>query len=1047
MCMSFLPKLNAGHCRLLLFSLFLMPGTVSLQSQTPQKAAIIKGKVVASTGGLPISGVTVQDISNLANTVLTDKDGFYQLKPGERTKALRFSFMGYRTVEMAIEGKSTINVSMEVSVSNLDEVVVVGYGVQKKINQTGSVETVRFGDAVNQPVTNTAQLMYGQFSGVQITQSSGLPGSDGSSIIIRGVGTFGSTVPLVVIDNIQYSSLDAFNNLAPGDIESISVLKDASASSIYGARGANGVIVVTTKTGKKGAMSVSYNGYTGYQKATVVPKYLNAVDYANLKNEHDINANGATAPLRYSAANIQAIIDGSLPDQYANTNWANAILRDAPIQNHYLSFSGGNDKTTYRASLGYLDQEAIVKGKFKSQRYNLSFNLNSQVKDWLNISNVTNTYWDVFVGPSGGPNAITSETGIINQFQRSTPTVPVYYSNGEYGIVDGSYKNVNFSFPITNPIRTGFLGDYRSDAINLADRFGIKVNFTKNLSFETSGSVNLSFGSTSNFVPTNSTYDWAGNLVAQNLNNTLTKTSIFQYRLSNENILRYARKFHRDHDLTVMLGHSLIYDKNDNYSGQLSGFPTNAIIVFNGGGVVNPNVSGTAFEVALQSFFTRINYVYKGKYLFEFNVRRDGSSRFGASHLYGNFPSASAGWRVSEENFMRKIKWISNFKLRGSWGVTGNDNIGNYIYQQTYNTNLAYNLGNGVDVGAVALTSLSNPDIKWEKINQYDIGVDAGFFNNRLSLTTDYFNRSSFDVLYNNFPVPSSIGVTNLAAQNAASMVNKGLELTLNYRGKLAAGINYNIGGSASWFADNNVTGLGDKGIKTISNNTIIQIGSPFTAYYGYKVIGVFQSQADINKAPVQFGTKTTAPGDFQYADISGPAGKPDGVVDANDRTVIGNPFPKWTYNLNLGLDYKGFDLHLVFQGVNRVDRLLNSNGQLAMDGDRNNALAYWINRWTPANPSTTLPRLGGLNNSVVSNFYIQDASYTRLKNVELGYNVSIKSIKKWGINTLRFYVGGQNLLLFTKMKDFDPERQNGSATDQLTPLYKVYTFGINVKF
>jgi TonB-linked SusC/RagA family outer membrane protein len=1045
--MSFLPKLNAGHCRLLLFSLFLMPGTVSLQSQTPQKAAIIKGKVVASTGGLPISGVTVQDISNLANTVLTDKDGFYQLKPGERTKALRFSFMGYRTVEMAIEGKSTINVSMEVSVSNLDEVVVVGYGVQKKINQTGSVETVRFGDAVNQPVTNTAQLMYGQFSGVQITQSSGLPGSDGSSIIIRGVGTFGSTVPLVVIDNIQYSSLDAFNNLAPGDIESISVLKDASASSIYGARGANGVIVVTTKTGKKGAMSVSYNGYTGYQKATVVPKYLNAVDYANLKNEHDINANGATAPLRYSAANIQAIIDGSLPDQYANTNWANAILRDAPIQNHYLSFSGGNDKTTYRASLGYLDQEAIVKGKFKSQRYNLSFNLNSQVKDWLNISNVTNTYWDVFVGPSGGPNAITSETGIINQFQRSTPTVPVYYSNGEYGIVDGSYKNVNFSFPITNPIRTGFLGDYRSDAINLADRFGIKVNFTKNLSFETSGSVNLSFGSTSNFVPTNSTYDWAGNLVAQNLNNTLTKTSIFQYRLSNENILRYARKFHRDHDLTVMLGHSLIYDKNDNYSGQLSGFPTNAIIVFNGGGVVNPNVSGTAFEVALQSFFTRINYVYKGKYLFEFNVRRDGSSRFGASHLYGNFPSASAGWRVSEENFMRKIKWISNFKLRGSWGVTGNDNIGNYIYQQTYNTNLAYNLGNGVDVGAVALTSLSNPDIKWEKINQYDIGVDAGFFNNRLSLTTDYFNRSSFDVLYNNFPVPSSIGVTNLAAQNAASMVNKGLELTLNYRGKLAAGINYNIGGSASWFADNNVTGLGDKGIKTISNNTIIQIGSPFTAYYGYKVIGVFQSQADINKAPVQFGTKTTAPGDFQYADISGPAGKPDGVVDANDRTVIGNPFPKWTYNLNLGLDYKGFDLHLVFQGVNRVDRLLNSNGQLAMDGDRNNALAYWINRWTPANPSTTLPRLGGLNNSVVSNFYIQDASYTRLKNVELGYNVSIKSIKKWGINTLRFYVGGQNLLLFTKMKDFDPERQNGSATDQLTPLYKVYTFGINVKF
>jgi|YelNatPaOPRAMG01_1025707.scaffolds.fasta_scaffold03397_3 TonB-linked SusC/RagA family outer membrane protein len=1008
---------------------------------------IVKGKVVSEKDGQPLAGVSVQNSKRTVGTT-TDDNGNFTIHVPKGTKSLLFSHVGYVVKEEAIRDQSDLEVHLSPTVSNLDEVVVVGYGTQKKINQTGSVETVHLGDAVNQPVTNSAQLMYGKFSGVQITQSSGLPGADASSIVIRGVGTFGNATPLVVIDNIQYSDLTAFNNLAPSDIESISVLKDASASAIYGARGANGVIVVTTKQGKKGAMSVVYNGYVGTQKATVVPQYLNAVDYATLRDEADINTNGPTAPLRYSAANIQAIKDGSNPDQYANTNWARAILRTAPIQNHYLSFSGGNDKTTYRASLSYLNQDAIVQGKFKSQRYTLSLNINSQVKKWLNISNVTNAYWDVFNGPAGGPNAITGETGIINQFQRSAPTVPVYYSNGQYGIVDGSYQNVNFSFPITNAIRTGNLGLYRDDNINIADRFGVKVNFTKDLSFETSGSVNLNFDNNTNFVPTYVSNDWAGNLVTQNLVNTLTKNSGFQYRLLNENILRYTKKINKVHDFGILLGHSIIYNKYDTYAGQLSGFPSNTIYVFNGGGVLNPNVSGSAYEVALQSFFTRINYSYLGKYLFEFNLRRDGSSRFGASHLYGNFPSASVGWRIIDEKFMKNIRWLSELKLRGSWGITGNDNIGNYIYQQTYNTNLAYNLGNNVDVGAVALTNLANPNIKWEKIDQYDIGVDAGFFNNQLTFTADYFKRSSFDVLYTNFPVPSSIGVTNLAAQNAANMVNRGLEINLNYRGRIGK-VNYNIGGSASWFADNKVTGLGDKGIPTINNttNTIIQIGSPFNAYYGYKVAGVFQTQDQVNKSPKQFGSALTAPGDFQYVDVSGPNGKPDGVIDGNDRTVIGNPYPKYTYNLVGGLSYKMLDFNFTFNGVQRVDRLLFSNGQLPMTGDRNNALSYWINRWTPNNPSKTLSRLGGQNDQLASSFYIQDCSYLRLKNVEIGYNFAQGMLKKWGINNLRAYVSGQNILTFTKLKNFDPERQAGAATDQLTPLYKVITFGLNVKF
>lgn len=1005
----------------------------------------VTGTVISGTDNTPLSGVSiVQRGTNKGTT--TDTKGSFSLTVTGAKPLLLVSMVGYQTQTINYSGAGSLAIKLEAIASDLQDVVVVGYGTQKKINQTGSTQTVKFDEAVNQPVTNAGQLMYGKFSGVQLTQSSGLPGADASSVTIRGVGTFGSTTPLVVIDNIQYSGLEAFNNLAPADIESISVLKDASASAIYGARGANGVIVVTTKKGKSGTSSVIYNTYTGFQKVTVIPEYLDAVNYARLKNERDINANGATAPLRYSDADIQAIIDGSNKDQYANTNWANVILRNAPMQSHYLSFSGGNEKTTYRVSLGYLGQEAVVKGKFKNDRFNLSFNVNSKLKDWLNISSVTNAYWTKFKGPAGGAGAITGETGIINQFQRSAPTVPVFYSSGEYGSVDGAYLKVNPSFPITHALRRGELGDYKSDEINVAQRFGVTVNFTKNLSFETSGSLNLNYGTVSNFTPTNAIYDWAGNIVQNSLVNSLTKSTSFNYRLLNENLLRYNKKLGEKHDLSFLLGHSVIYNRNSGFSGNLQGFPSNSIQEFDGGGVLNPSVSGSAAEEAVQSFFGRVNYIYDRKYLLELNVRRDGSSKFGRAKRYANFPSASAGWRLSEEKFMRNISWISDLKLRASWGITGNDNIGNYIFDQTYNAGLDYFLGTNTIVSAVALTRLANPTITWETVKQYDIGLDAELFNNRLSITADYFKRNSTDILYGNFPIPATIGVTNLAAQNAASMVNSGLELAVNYRGNYK-GIAYSFGGSISKFADNKVTGLGERGLETINAESIIRIGVPFNAYYGYKVIGIFQNANEVAAAPRQFGSVRTAPGDFQYADLSGPNGIPDGVIDAFDRTVIGNPFPKMIYNFNTNLSYKGFDMTVLFEGVSGLDRLLNSNGQLPFEGDRNNALSYWINRWTPQNPSTTLPRLGGQNNQLASTFYIQDASYLRLKNFELGYAIPGNVSKRFGVSRLRVYVGAQNLLTFTKMKNFDPERARGSATDQLTPLYKVYSFGLNLKF
>jgi TonB-dependent starch-binding outer membrane protein SusC len=1009
-----------------------------------QTTASISGKVISPDGEALPSVVVLE--KGTSNGQVTDLDGNFSIRVASQESILVFSLVGFNSQEIQIGNQSIINLTLRESESLLQEVVVVGYGEQKKLNLTGSVETVRFDDAVNQSVTNSAQLMYGKFSGVQLTQSSGLPGADGSAIVIRGIGTFGGTNPLVVIDNIQYTGLAEFNNLAPSDIESISVLKDASASAIYGARGANGVLVVTTKKGTKGKFSVDYNNYYGVQRVTVVPEYLDAVNYALLRNERDRNVNGPNAPLRFSEANIEAIRNGTDPDQFANTNWAKVALRDAPIQNHYLSFTGGSDQVTYRVSLGYLNQEAVVNGKFKSDRYNLGLNLTLKPNKWLTVTNVTNGFWSRFVGPNGGANAITGETGIINQFQRSSPLVPVYYSNGELGVVDGAYENVNFSYPINNVLLTGNFGDYSSDNINLSERIGLSAKIADGLFFETSGSAIINIDNISNFRPTLTTRDWAGNVVQQNVLNSLSNTLDFNYRLLNENILRYSTSIREKHNLGFIVGHSVIYDKVDGFSGSLQSFPSDAIQEFNGGGVLNPSVSGGASEEAWQSFFARVNYNYKEKYLFEANIRKDGSSKFGRDNRYGTFPSVSAGWNIAREEFLSGSRTITDLKIRGSWGISGNDRIGNYIFEQTYNTGLDYHVGQDVILSAVALTSLANPFITWESIEQFNIGLDASFFNNKVNLTADYFKRISSDILYTNFPIPNSIGVTNLAAVNAAGMENAGLELSLGYReniGKLVM----NFSGNVTRMADNRVTSLGPNGIETIGGNTIIRIGVPFNSYFGYQAQGIFQTQEEVDSAPRQFGSNLTRPGDMRYADLSGPDGIPDGVINAFDRTVIGNPFPRWIYGMNANFQFIGFDLNMVFQGVGKLDRLLFSNGQTPMEGDRNNSLSYWVDRWTPENPSQTLPRLGGINNSVTSTFYIQDMSYLRLRNLEFGYTIPVTASQKVLLQKARVFVSGQNLLTFTKVKNFDPERQRGTGTDRTTPLYKVISAGINIKF
>ncbi len=1020
-------------------------GLLFVPDKSMAQSDLVTGTVLEEKVGTPIQSATIEILPG-KRKVISGVDGKFSFSRNN-AKSVRISVTGYNTISIELGSRTTLEVRLDPIVVNLDDVVVVGYNQQKKINLTGAVQTVRFSDAVNQPVTNSAQLMYGKFAGVQLTQGNGLPGSDNSTILIRGQGTFGNSTPLVVIDNIQYNGLTEFNNLSPTDIETITVLKDASASAIYGARGANGVILVTTKKGKKGKVSFDYNNYLGFQRVTSVPKYLDGLNYALLFNEKLRNATPANPVERYRPSDIDAIRTGSAPDRFTNTNWANEILRDAPVQQHYLAFSGGSENTSFRISAGVLSQDAIVKGKFKNDRYTLGINLSTKATNWLSVDFNSNTFWARFTGPVGGPGAITGETGIINQFQRSAPTVPAYYPNGNYGFVDGSYLYANqASIRINNPLWRGQFGDYENDNINTSNRLAATATFLKDFSFEISGSANINTNNTSNYSPTRLDLDWENRVVVSDVSNSLSNNYSIFYRLQNENILRYQKQL-GNHKINALVGYSAIYDRNDGFSGSLQGFPSDALREFNGGGVANPAVSGSADEVALQSFFGRINYNYKEKYLFEANVRRDGSSRFGVNNRFGTFPSFSAGWNIDKENFMQKVNAISSLKLRASWGLSGNDRIANYLYNQNLGSNnIDYTVGNDIVTGGVALTVLANPLVKWEETEQLNIGMDLGLLGNKLLVNVDYFRRNSSDILYASFPLPSTIGVSSLAARNSASMLNEGVEVNAAYRTNFGK-LKMTVSGNVTWMADNKVTDLGPSATETIGGTTIIRIDQPLNAYYGYRKTGIFQTAQEVTDAPRQFGSTITRPGDIRYADISGPSQKPDGIVDANDRVVIGNPYPRWMYGFNAGFEYQGFDLNLVFQGVGKLDRILNSNGQTPLEGDRNNALAYWIDRWTPTNPSTTLPRVGGINNAQFSDFYVEDVSYLRLRNIELGYSLPMDISKKAGIQKLRIFISGQNMLTFTKFKNFDPERSTGGNTDLLTPLYKVFTTGINLKF
>ncbi|MCO4292699.1 SusC/RagA family TonB-linked outer membrane protein [Solitalea sp. MAHUQ-68] len=997
----------------------------NLASSVNQAADKITVKGTVSDKFGPLAGVSIS-VKQSSNGTSTDADGAYSIVVN-KGETLIFSMIGYRTQEVTIGSQTAVNITLESEVTQLEEVVAVGYGTQKKVNLTGAIATVSAKDFENRPITNVSTAIQGKMSGVTVLQRSGQPGRDNGTIRIRGIGTLNDSSPLVLIDGLQGD----MNTLDPNDIESVSVLKDAASAAIYGSRAANGVILITTKKGKKNSPAqLTYSAYSGWQNPTRLPQFLNSADYASLYNEALQNEG---KPKKYTDEEIAKFASGVDPDKYPNTDWLGLFFTEKGYQqNHYLGLSGGSDKTTYSISLGYFDQQGLIKNSF-SKRYNLKTNVESQVYDRLKVGLDLNLNRKNITEPTNPYTGDMSQ--IFRQVIKLSPTIPYKYSNGQYGYgQDG------------NPI--AWMDLDATNASNYNDAFGnvhAELTILKGLTASGMLGARTFADMGSRFIKDIQFYDPnTGNPTKYQGPNSQRDYNANSLNITSQALLNYNGSFGK-HDIKGLAGFSRESYRNDWSQGERKNFPNNELTELNPGSTDGQEATGSAYEWALQSYFGRLGYTYNNRYMFEANARYDGSSRFANGNRYGLFPSFSAGWRVSEEEFLKSLNWLSNLKLRASWGKLGNqlvtDASGNQLYYPTVSTislgkDVDYNFNDAVASGGI-VTKGVNPELTWETSTNTDLGVDISFFNSKLSFTADYFSRATKDILLD-FPAPVTYGLS-APARNAGSMTNKGFEFELSHNnqfGQVAfnASTNFTI-------VNNEVTDLKGKGdIFYSSNAQIARVGVPYKAFYGYEVEGIFKTQEEVAAHATQSGV--TKAGDLIYKDQNN-----DHKIDAGDRVIIGNSIPKYIYGLNLGANYKGFDVSVFMQGAAGHKGLLN-NEAIGGFGDRK-PLEYQLGRWTPENPNAEFPRVLATQkqNEQVSSFWVRDASYLRLKNLQLGYSFPKSITEKMRINALKLYLSGQNLFTITKYPDgYDPELPEVSRGANY-PQVKVYTLGLDVKF
>ncbi|WP_413666876.1 TonB-dependent receptor [Mucilaginibacter sp. Mucisp86] len=1012
-----------------------------IEQALPEKVKPVAVAATTITGTVldelnkPMPGVAVKIKGSSIGTVTDDK-GNFSIAVDNNDVVLTFSFIGYEKQDIKVDGKRVINITMRPVPTALNDVVVVGYGAQKKANLTGAVSSVSAAQLENRPVTGVTNALQGTVPGVTIVSNNGQPGKDAGSIKIRGIGTLNNTNPMIVIDGVISTPTD-MNAVNADDIDNISVLKDAASSSIYGSRAANGVIVITTKKGKKGTAQITYSNYFGKQTATALPDYLPSWQAATLYNEARVNEGKSSL---YTAQQIQTFKDGSDPANYPNTDWLKLFYKGSGFQqNHFVGVNGGGDKTQYAFSLGYFDQDGITP-KTNTQRYTTRLNVNSQVNNKLSFNaNLSYTYQPLIEPQSSFPG-VPDFTQMIRQINRISNIIPYKFPNGQYGHISDGNPMAWLNSPSFN----------NQNAYNLQGIAGADWEIIKGLHLKPSLGYKLVQNQNKNFVSSIQYYNPDGTTSGQANLSSATDTYNSTTIVTPQALLDYSVKV-GNHGFKALVGYSQEYTKYYTLTGYRQGFLNNALSDLTAAPTDGQTSTADSYEVALRSVFGRINYDYKGKYLLEADLRDDGSSRFAPSLRWGLYPGGSAGWRVSEEDFFSPLKNVlSNLKLRASWGQLGNQNLTGNTYTSVYypyiptvtTINQGYPFG-GVVNGGVAPVDGANTALVWEKTTDTNFGLDADFLNGKFSFTADYFIKNTTGILYD-LPVGAPYGL-NPPYQNTSSVRNKGWEFALTYREKVGAFV-FNVSGNTA-LVQNTVTGLGPSSAPVISGSTITKVGLPISAFWGYQTQGIFQSAQQVSQHATQNLGGPTGPGDLIYKDVNG-----DGKIDGNDKVYLGSNFPKVTFGLNINVVWKQFDLTGFFQGAAGVKNIISG----PMLGQNGNAVgkptSALLNSWSASNTSSDFPRLwiNYRQNDPASNpssFWVKDASYVRLKNLQLGYTLPQKWSDALHIKKLRVYYSGQNVATFTKFyKWVDPEAPRGE-TGYNYPQVKINTLGLNVSF
>ena len=965
--------------------------------------------VVKDQTGETVIGASVME-KGTTNGTITGIDGDFSLNMSPNG-TLVVSFVGYKTQEVQVKGQKQLQVVLSEDAEMLDEVVVIGYGTMKKSDLTGAVSSIGNKDIKDSPVSNLGQAIQGKISGVQIVDA-GKPG-DNVSIKIRGLGSINNCDPLVVIDGVPTDL--GLSSLNMADVERLDVLKDASATAIYGSRGANGVVMITTKRGTEGKGKLAVSANYSFQNATNVPSLLNAAQYAELSNDMMVNSGRNPNPEWANPSELGA-----------GTDWVDELLRTGVMQNYTVSYSGGNEKSHYYVSGGFLDQSGIVKS-VNYRRFTFQSNSDAQVLKWLKFSN--NITFSADTKKSGSYN--------IGDALKALPIYPVKNEDGSWSGPDG---NSEWYGSTRNPIGPTELNKSQTDGYNFLANLTAELTFTKWLKFKSTFGYDAKFWFIDNFTPK---YNWKPT-PTEETSRYKSDNKSFTYLW--DNYFLFDHTFAEKHRVGLMAGMSAQWNTNDYLNAQKNVFMFDNVHEMDNGEEMYA-IGGNETEWALLSYMARVNYSYEDRYLLTATIRRDGSSRFGKKHRWGTFPSVSVAWRASQEKWFPKNDYINDLKVRAGYGVTGSQaSVGNYSYLASYNTSVyPFGISSGNQTVLVSST-LANPYIHWEEVAQTNIGFDASLFNSRVMFSFDAYLKETRDMLVKaSIPITSGFEDTTTTYTNAGKVRNQGIEMSLH---------TINLTGELGW--ETNLTATYNKNkikdlnsdvpyyINQINNSYVTMLAKdyPINVFYGYVTDGIFQNQSEVNTHAVQPGAE---PGDIRFRDLNN-----DGVINDSDRTVIGNPNPSWLFSMNNSLSYKGFELSVFLQGI-AGNKIYNANNidNTGMAAAYNQTTDV-LKRWQGEGTSNSMPRavFGDPNqNTRVSDRFVENGSYLRLKNITLSYTFPKQWLQKAQIENARLSLSCENVATITGYSGFDSEVGINGIDQNRYPISRTFSLGLNFNF